>query len=125
MGTDHIVPLSRQAITILHHMQKFHGGRPFVFPNTRRPDDSITGTTINRLIELIGFKGVVSGHGFRSTASTILHELGYPEKVIEIQLAHLERNKVKAAYNHAQYMDERRTMMQDWSDFLDQQRLKK
>ncbi len=67
----------------------------------------------------MGYKGIVSGHGFRSTASTILHELGYPEKVIELQLAHMERNKVKAAYNHAQHMKERRKMMQDWADYLD------
>lgn len=119
MRTEHIVPLSRQAVALLTNLQKLTGHRAHVFPNTRRPDDSITATTINRVIEFIGFKGVVSGHGFRSTASTMLHELGYPDLVIERQLAHMERNKVKAAYNHAEFLPERRQMMQDWSDHLD------
>nr|WP_294865166.1 integrase arm-type DNA-binding domain-containing protein [uncultured Pseudogulbenkiania sp.] len=124
MGTEHIVPLSTQAVALLRELHKFTGHRRFVFPNTRRPDESITATTINRVIEYIGFKGVVSGHGFRSTASTMLHELGYPELVIERQLAHMERNKVKAAYNHAQFLAERRAMMQDWSDYLDKAKAK-
>lgn len=122
MGTEHIVPLSRQAVALLRDVHMLTGHRRFVFPNTRRPDVSISATTINRVIKYIGYAGVVSGHGFRSTASTMLHEMGYPAAIIELQLAHLERNKVKAAYNHAQYLDERRQMMQDWSDFLDQQR---
>lgn len=125
MGTEHIVPLSRQALVILRDMREFTGHRAHVFPNVRRPNDAITGTTINRVIERIGFKGVVSGHGFRSTASTMLHELGYQDLVIERQLAHMERNKVKAAYNHAEYLPDRRKMMQDWADFLDQQRQKR
>lgn len=124
MKTEHIVPLSNQAVSILRELQKFTGHRKHVFPNTRRPEEAITTTTINRVIEYIGFKGVVSGHGFRSTASTLLHELGYPELVIERQLAHMERNKVKAAYNHAQFLAERRSMMQDWADYLDKMREK-
>ncbi|MBP8812268.1 MAG: tyrosine-type recombinase/integrase [Laribacter sp.] len=122
MRTEHIVPLSRQSIAILRELQSLTGHHLYVFPNTRRPHEAITSTTINRVIEYMGYKGIVSGHGFRSTASTILHELGYPEKVIELQLAHMERNKVKAAYNHAQHMEERRKMMQDWADYLDQLR---
>ena len=63
--------------------------------------------------------GEVTGHDFRATASTILHEHGYRTDVIERQLAHVERNQVKAAYNHAEYMAERRVMMQDWADYID------
>lgn len=125
MGTEHIVPLSNQAVSILRELQKFTGHRRRVFPNARDPEKPITATTVNRVIEYIGFKGVVSGHGFRSTASTMLHELGYPELVIDRQLAHMERNKVKAAYNHAQFLAERRSMMQDWADYLDKMREKR
>lgn len=122
MRTEHIVPLSRQALDILRELHRLTGRRRHVFPNMRRPDEGITSTTINRIIGRMGYSGVVSGHGFRSTASTMLHELGYPELIIERQLAHMERNKVKAAYNHAEFLVERRKMMQDWADYLDSRR---
>ncbi|WP_053074278.1 integrase arm-type DNA-binding domain-containing protein [Chromobacterium sp. LK1] len=122
MRTEHLVPLSRQAIALLLELKPFTEMHAHVFPNIRRPNAGIGESTINRLIGLIGFKGIVSGHGFRSTASTILYEHGYPEHIIERQLAHSERNKVKAAYNHAGYMAERKKMMQDWADLLDEQK---
>ena len=80
----------------------------------------MTATTINRALERMGYLGKFSGHGFRSTASTLLHELGWRSEVIERQLAHAERDKVKAAYNHAEYMPERREMMQAWADWIDE-----
>ena len=76
-------------------------------------------TTINRALERMGYGGQFSGHGFRGTASTALHEMRYPSEHIEAQLAHLEGNAVKRAYNHAKYLPERRKMMQDWADTID------
>lgn len=119
MGSDHIVPLSRQALDLLRDLHGLTGQRPRLFPNARQPQEGISATTINTVIASIGYKHLISGHGFRSTASTLLHELGYDEGVIEIQLAHMERNKVKAAYNHAKYLEQRRQMMQDYADYLD------
>ena len=83
------------------------------------PKRCMTATTVNRALERMGYAGKFSGHGFRSTASTLLHELGWRSEVIERQLAHAERDKVKAAYNHAEYMPERRDMMQTWADWID------
>lgn len=118
-GEVHIVPLSRQVVASLRELHTITGGRKYLFPNLRSPDACMTGTTINRVLERLGFAGEFSGHGFRSTASTFLHELGYDEKVIDRQLAHAERNKTKAAYNHAEYLPLRREMMQAWSDWID------
>lgn len=118
-GEVHIVPLSRQAVALLRELHMISGGRPFLFPNLRTPKSCMTGTTINRVLERLGYLGQFSGHGFRTTASTMLHELGFRPEVIEKQLAHAERNKVKAAYNHADYLLERREMMQAWADWID------
>lgn len=118
-GEVHIVPLSRQAVKLLRELHNINGGRNYLFPNLRRPNACMTNTTINRVLERLGFGGEFSGHGFRSTASTFLHELGYNDKVIDRQLAHAERNKVKAAYDHAEYLPQRRIMMQAWADWID------
>lgn len=120
----HIVPLSRQAVTLLRELQTITGGRSLLFPNNRKPNDYMTATTLNRALERMGFAGKggigFSAHGFRATASTMLNELGYRSEVIERQLAHAERNKVRASYNQAEYMEERRAMMQQWADLTDQ-----
>jgi integrase len=118
-GESHIVPLSRQAVELLRELHTLSGGRPYLFPNLRTPNTCMTATTINRALERMGYLGKFSGHGFRSTASTLLHEMGWRSKVIDRQLAHAERNKVRAAYNHAEYMPERREMMQAWADWVD------
>jgi integrase len=76
--------------------------------------------TINRTLQRLGYSNVFSAHGFRSTASTMLNELGYRSDLIEKQLAHTERNMVRASYNQAQYLDERKNMMQGWADLIDQ-----
>jgi integrase len=95
-----------------------------LFPNYRNPKDCMTATTLNRALERMGFNGKgsigFSAHGFRATASTILNEMGYRPDVIERQLAHAERNKVRASYNQAEYMEDRRTMMQQWADMTDE-----
>lgn len=120
----HLVPLSRQTLVLLRELQSVTGGREYLFPNVRRPASYMTGTTLNRALEYMGLNGPntidVSGHGFRATASTILHELGYRSDLIELQLAHKERNKVKASYNQAQYLTERAALMQQWADLIDE-----
>ncbi|MCX6846048.1 MAG: tyrosine-type recombinase/integrase [Verrucomicrobia bacterium] len=122
MRNPHIVPLSVEAVDLLKELRNYTGGSGFLFPNYRRPADCMTATTLNRALERMGFNGKesmgFSAHGFRATASTILNELGYRPDVIERQLAHAERNKVRASYNHAEYMQQRREMMQTWADLL-------
>ena len=120
----HLVPLSRQAVELLTELHSYTGGRKFLFPNYRNPKTCMTGTTLNRALERMGFNGHdsigFSAHGFRATASTILNEMGYRPDVIERQLAHKERNKVRASYNQAEYLQERRAMMQQWADMTDE-----
>jgi integrase len=122
MREPHIVPLSKQTVSLLRELQTYTGGRAALFPNYRRPNECMTATTLNRALERMGFNGKdsigFSAHGFRATASTILNEMGYRSDVIERQLAHAERDKVRASYNHAEYMDERKAMMQEWADLL-------
>ncbi len=113
----HIVPLSTQSMAILRELFQITGGGRFMFPNSRRPDDIMSCTTINRALENLGVP--FSGHDFRATASTHLYEMGWDERFVEMQLAHVETNKVKAAYNHAKYLAERRIMMQQWADWID------
>lgn len=123
MRRQHVVPLSRQAITLLRELHKLTGGTGRLFPNTRNPDSCMSATTINRALEYLGYEtGTVTGHDFRATASTRLYESGrYRGEVIEMQLAHTDRNTTRASYNHAQYMPERRDMMQWWADHIDLQ----
>lgn len=113
----HMVPLSRQALDVLRELHRITGAGSNMFPNSRRPDDVMSATTINRAMEYLGVP--FSGHDFRATASTHLHEMGWDSRLVEMQLAHAEKNKTKAAYNHAQYLPERREMMQAWADWLD------
>lgn len=115
----HIVPLSTQAIAILRDLQTHTGTWQFLFPNKHNPRDCMSENTILYALYRMGYHSRATGHGFRSTASTILNEHGFRADVIERQLAHGERNAVRAAYNHAQYLSERREMMQWWADFLD------
>src|SRR3546814_2722244 len=87
-----------------------------LFPNNRQSSACMSATTINRALERMGFGGKLSGHGFRGTASTILHELGVPSHLIELQLAHKDRNSVRASYNHAAYLSARAELMQLWAN---------
>jgi len=124
MREEHVIPLSRQAVAILRALYVINGHREYLFPNRRDPKRYITATTLNRALERMGFLGQgsigFSAHGFRATASTMLNESGFRSDVIEKQLAHQERNKVRASYNRATYMDERRVMMQVWADMVDE-----
>lgn len=117
---EHIVPLSLQTIALLKELQTLTGHAPCLFPGGNKRVPYMSENTINKAIEVIGYKGRVVGHGFRATASTILNESGqFAPDVIERQLAHAERNKVRAAYHRAEYLVERRKMMQVWADLLD------
>ena len=124
MREPHIVPLSRQAVELLRELHTHTGGRGMLFPNYRNPKICMTATTLNRALERMGFNGKdsigFSAHGFRATASTILNELNFRPDVIERQLAHAARNKVRASYNQGEYLEERRAMMQQWADMTDE-----
>lgn len=120
MREKHIVPLSPQALAILHQLHKITGWSEYVFPSQNRQKmPYMSENTILHNLYRMGYKGKVTAHGFRATASTILNEHGFRPDVIEKQLAHGERNEVRASYNHAQYLPERREMMQWWSTYLD------
>lgn len=125
MDEEHIVPLSRQAVTVLQSIEPISGGGRYVFPSLRGGHRPISANTINFALRSLGYSGDdMTGHGFRAMASTLLNELGFPPDVIELQLAHAERNEVRAAYNRAQRLAERRKMMQAWADHLDELKAK-
>jgi integrase len=119
MKTPHIVPLSCQALDVLRSLQRLSGDGEFVFPGERVAQATMSSNTILKALERMGYKRRMTGHGFRGIASTILHEHGWPHEHIELQLAHMPRNAVSAAYNHALYLDPRRKLMQWYADFLD------
>jgi integrase len=118
MKDPHIVPLCKQAIAILRELQKHSGNRQHLFPNHHKPSTFMSENTMLYALYRMGYHSRTTGHGFRATASTVLNENGFAPDVIERQLAHIERNKVRAAYNHAQYLPERRKMMQWWGNYL-------
>lgn len=116
----HVVPLATQAVTILRTLQTLTGYSRYCFPSLRSADRPMSENTINAALRRLGYdKAIMCGHGFRAMASSILNEQGWHPDVIERQLAHAERNRVRAAYNRAQYLPERRHMMQSWADYLD------
>lgn len=120
MKRPHIVPLSEQAITILRDMQPVTGQWKYVFPSLCSKERPISNNTINGALRRMGYsKEEMTAHGFRAMASTLLHENGFESSHIEAQLAHAERNKVKAAYNHAEYLEQRAEMLHWWADYLD------
>ena len=117
----HIVPLCPQSITILKqlHDLTYHGSDSYVLPSQQSPRKMMSENTFLRAIDVMGYKGKTTGHGFRSTASTILNENGFRPDVIERQLAHGKRDQIRAAYNHAQYLKERVEMMDWWGDYVE------
>lgn len=120
MGEAHIVPLARQAVAILRELEPLARRSRYVFPSLLSRDRPMSNNTINTALRRLGYtSNEQTGHGFRSMASTLLNEQGFPPDIIELQLAHSERNKVRAAYNKAQRLPERRKMMQAWADYLD------
>jgi integrase len=121
MDTPHIVPLSRQAVEVLRALKLLTGKGRYVFPGANDKNKPMSNNTILFALYRLGYKGRMTGHGFRGLASTILHENDFAEEHIELQLAHQKRNKVAAAYNHAKYLKQRAAMMQWWADYLDAQ----
>jgi integrase len=119
MGAAHIVPLSEQALTTLRELQLLTGRGRYLFPSLRTRERPISENTLGAALRRLGYsKDEMTAHGFRAMASTLLNEQGFPPDVIELQLAHTQRNKVRAAYNRAQRLAERRPMMQAWAHYL-------
>ncbi len=120
MKAVHIVPLSIQALAILAELHALTGDGKYVFPGARTNDRHMSENTVNAGLRRLGYAvGDMTGHGFRSMASTLLNEQGWNRDAIERQLAHAERDDIRAAYNYAEHLPERRKMMQAWADYLD------
>lgn len=120
MKEMHIVPLARQVIAILEDLRQYTGHGRYLFPSMRAASAPISDMTLLGALRRMGYgKNTMTVHGFRSMASTLLNEQGYNRDWIERQLAHGERNTVRAAYNYAQHLPERRRMMQEYADYLD------
>lgn len=121
----HLVPLSRQSLEVLRTLKAVRSdparcqGEALLFPGERDHAKPMSNNTMLKALERMGYKGRMTGHGFRGVASTALNEMGYRPDVIEAQLAHVEENRVRAAYNHARYSEERRDLMQSWADYCD------
>jgi integrase len=120
MREQHIVPLAKQAVAILRELQPLTGPGGYVFPSVRNASRPMSENTLNVSLRRLGYdRETMTAHGFRSLASSLLNEQQWNKDAIERQLAHGERDKVRAAYNHADYLPERRKMMQSWADYLD------
>ena len=120
MDRPHIVPLSRQAAELLSEIKPLTGSGRYVFPSVRSRQRPMSENTLNNALGNMGYSGdEMTAHGFRSMASTRLNEMGWNRDAIERQLAHVEGNAVRAAYNYAEHLDERRHMLQAWADYLD------
>ncbi len=117
---QHIVPLAKQAVAMLQDLHALTGDKQHVFPGVRTNGRAMSENTVNAALRRLGYaKDEMTGHGFRSMASTLLNEQGWHRDAIERQLAHAERNNVRAAYNFAEHLPERRKMMLAWADYLD------
>jgi len=120
MKEQHIVPLSTESLAVLKELHSVTGHGRFLFPSIRTSARRMSENTVNAALRRLGYtREEMTGHGFRSTASTLLNELGWPSDVIERQLSHGERDEVRAAYNFAEYLAVRRKMMQAWAHHLD------
>lgn len=119
MKRPHLVPLSTQALEIVQQLKVMSGQYPLVFPGRNDPRKTMSEASINQVFKRIGYTGKVTGHGFRHTMSTILHEEGFNTAWIETQLAHVDKNAIRGTYNHAQYLEGRREMMQWYADYID------
>lgn len=115
----HYVPLSRQALEILKEIQPLTGNSQYVFHGVRSNRQPISENTMNQALNRLGYKNVIVPHGFRHMASTVLNENGFEPDWIEVQLCHVDKNTVRATYNHAKYLEDRKKMLQWWADYLD------
>lgn len=119
MKTAHVVPLSRQALALLEAQRKVSGAGEPVFPSPFYPGHALSENTLNSALARLGYKGLATAHGMRALFSTVANEAGHRPDVIERQLAHVERNQVRAAYHRSEYLAERRRLLQWWADYLD------
>lgn len=119
MKCPHLVPLSRQALEVLKRLREKTAGRDFIFFSGASKSKHISNGTVLMALRRMGYQGRMTGHGFRTLASTILNEQGYPVDAIERQLAHEDNDKIRSAYNRAEYLLERKKMMQDYADYLE------
>ncbi|MBH2717046.1 tyrosine-type recombinase/integrase [Serratia marcescens] len=119
MKRPHVVPLSTQVVDLFDSLRPITGAYPLVFIGRNDHRKPISKESVNQVIELLGYKGRLTGHGFRHTMSTILHEQGYNSAWIETQLAHVDKNSIRGTYNHAKYLDGRREMLQWYADYMD------
>ncbi|WP_145507533.1 tyrosine-type recombinase/integrase [Yersinia hibernica] len=119
MKRPHIVPLSEQVVELFQSLKPITGMYPLVFIGRNDRAKPISKESVNQVIELLGYKGRLTGHGFRHTMSTILHEQGFNSAWIETQLAHVDKNAIRGTYNHAHYLEGRREMMQWYGDNLE------
>jgi integrase len=119
MRRPHVVPLSNQAVSLLRELRSYSGQRPLLFPNERDPWKPMGASTLVRVFERAGYGGRFSPHSFRGTAATLLREAGFDSRLIELQLAHVDRNKSRASYDHAELLEPRRKMLQAWADMID------
>lgn len=119
MKRDHIVPLTAQTIAILETMRSISAHRTYIFPSAHKPREPINKSSANMALKRMGYRGRLVAHGLRSLASTILNEKGYGHDVIEVALAHVDQNSIRATYNKAEYVEQRRAMMEWWSDYIE------
>lgn len=118
MRRSHLVPLSTQALDLLEELKIMTGNYRYVFPGRNDPNKPMSEASINQVIKRINYSGKLTGHGFRHTLSTILHEKGFNSVWIETQLAHVDKNSIRGTYNHALYLENRKVMLQWYSDFI-------
>lgn len=125
MSNPHIVPLSKQVLAIIKKQFKTYPNSKYLFPSNHGKAKHLSNGTINSALDALGYKGVHTGHGFRALAkSTLMEKLNYPEPVADVQLAHAPKSSNGRAYDRAKFLDQRKVMMQEWSDYIDECRVK-
>ena len=120
MKREHVIPLTVQTLAMVERLKKISGHRPYLFPADRDPKTHTNSQTANTAIKRMGYKGKLVAHGMRALASTTLNEQGFDPDVIESALAHVDKNEVRRAYNHAEYLKRRRALMCWWSEHIEQ-----
>lgn len=119
-GREHKITLSRQALALLREIKKFSGGKVYLFPSHKNPQTHTNTQTANAAIKRMGYKGKLVAHGLRSIASTYLNEKGYNPELIEVALSHINQDRIRIAYNRADYIKQRFEILQAWADFIDE-----
>ncbi|NBI43341.1 tyrosine-type recombinase/integrase [[Haemophilus] felis] len=119
-GIAHKITLSRQALALLREIKKLSGGKTYLFPNVKYPQTHVNTQTANAAIKRMGYQGKLVAHGLRSIASTYLNEKGYNSELIEVALSHMNSDRIKAAYDRGERLEQRFKLLQVWADFVDE-----